>query len=179
MTLAEFSDIWIQDYAESHLAESTLKSYNTRIKQRIIPALGHLKISKIQPHHLIEFYKNISEESIRLDTYYEPSKKVVELLNANISLNTATDIGLSAKTYIRLRQGEKTNLETAEKVCKYYGLSFGHNFKVVSKDKKLSGKTVKHHLRHTNASLLISEGTDIVTLSGRLEIGRASCRERV
>jgi len=35
VTLAEFSDIWIQDYAENHLAESTLKSYKTRIKQRI------------------------------------------------------------------------------------------------------------------------------------------------
>ena len=33
--------------------------------QRILPAIGHIRLDKLQPMHLIEFYNNLSEEGIR------------------------------------------------------------------------------------------------------------------
>lgn len=58
---------WLKDYAEPELAPKTLLSYKQMLSNRIIPALGHIKLNKIQPTHLIEFYNNLREEGIRLD----------------------------------------------------------------------------------------------------------------
>ena len=37
------------------------------IEQKIIPALGHLKIAKIKPIHLQSFYNNLLEDGVRKD----------------------------------------------------------------------------------------------------------------
>ena len=40
--------------------------------ERINIALGHLPLDKIQPLHLMEFYKNLSEDGIRQNVKYTP-----------------------------------------------------------------------------------------------------------
>ena len=102
ITLSEFLNKWIRDYAEKQLAPGTLKPYISRIENRIIPAMGHIIISKIQPHHLLEFYNNLSEEGMRLNGRYSPSEACLKLLNVK-------DIGVSTKTLIRLKKGEKNH----------------------------------------------------------------------
>jgi len=66
ITIEEFIDKWLQDYAEPTLAPKTLHEYKILIK-RIKAALGHLKLSKLQPNHLVTFYNNLREDGIRDD----------------------------------------------------------------------------------------------------------------
>jgi integrase len=67
LTLAEFADKWIEMHGKQNLAPKTLDLYMGLLNDRIIPALGHLKLEQIKPMHLVEFYKNLNETGIRLD----------------------------------------------------------------------------------------------------------------
>jgi len=67
LTLAEFTQRWLRDYGETNLAPKTLYRYREMLNLRILPAMGHLKIEQIKPMHLLEFYKNLQEDGIRLD----------------------------------------------------------------------------------------------------------------
>jgi len=62
ITLAEFTERWLKDYAEKQLAPKTLHRYKDMLKSRILPALGHHKLAKLQPTHLLQFYDNLGED---------------------------------------------------------------------------------------------------------------------
>lgn len=67
ITFEDFIEKWLKNYAESELAPKTLHRYKELLKSRIIPALGHIKLNKLQPTHLTEFYNNLREDGIRTD----------------------------------------------------------------------------------------------------------------
>lgn len=62
MTFCDFSEIWLNDYAVHHLEGSTLQMYRHLLTAHIVPAIGHLKLSKVQPTHLNKLYNLLSEE---------------------------------------------------------------------------------------------------------------------
>ena len=66
-TLKDFVEKWLKEYAEKHLSPKSLARYKDILNKRIIPAMGHLRIDKIRPVHLLEFYNNLSEPGLRLD----------------------------------------------------------------------------------------------------------------
>jgi integrase len=63
----EFAERWLRDYGETNLGLKTLDRYKRMLKSRIVPALGHLKLEQIKPLHLMDFYKNLTENGIRED----------------------------------------------------------------------------------------------------------------
>lgn len=67
VTFEDFIEKWLKNYAESELAPKTLHRYKELLKSRIIPTLGHIKLNKLQPTHLTEFYNNLREDGIRTD----------------------------------------------------------------------------------------------------------------
>ncbi len=67
ITLKDFADSWLKDYAEQQLQRTTFSAYKEMLDQKIMPALGHLKLSKIQPMHLQSFYNNLLEDGVRKD----------------------------------------------------------------------------------------------------------------
>jgi integrase len=67
ITLKEFSETWMKEHGKPNLELTTYKSYEQYLNQKILPALGHLKLSKIQPMHLQSFYNNLLEDGVRKD----------------------------------------------------------------------------------------------------------------
>lgn len=67
ITFEDFIEKWLKNYAETELAPKTLHRYKELLDSRIIPALGHIKLNKLQPTHLTEFYNNLREDGIRSD----------------------------------------------------------------------------------------------------------------
>ncbi|WP_066714965.1 tyrosine-type recombinase/integrase [Clostridium sp. Marseille-P299] len=67
LTLSEFTDQWLKEYAKINLTQNSFKSYSDNLKLRIIPALGHIKLSNLNPMHLQSYYNNLLEDGIRLD----------------------------------------------------------------------------------------------------------------
>lgn len=68
LTLAGFIDYWKKEYAlqEDTYSPTTLER-NEYLLNRIIPALGHIRLIKLKPTHLMEFYNNLREPGMRLD----------------------------------------------------------------------------------------------------------------
>jgi len=58
MTLEEFFAYWLKNYANPKLAARTLESYQ-EVFQRLKLALGHKKIDKIEPKHILAFIDNL------------------------------------------------------------------------------------------------------------------------
>lgn len=58
---------WIRDHVEVELAPRTIEIYKDYINSRIIPTLGDLKLDKVKPENLLDFYANLREDGIRKD----------------------------------------------------------------------------------------------------------------
>ena len=143
ITFEEFTQRWLEDYAEKHLTLTTLQSYKIMLK-RILSAIGHIKLGKLQPHHLIQFYNNLDEAGVRLDGRFTPTKALIKYLEPLTLSHIIKTTGISSKTCRRLKTGMATNYSTAQKLCNCYKLDFNRMFKCNS-EKKLNRKTIKNH----------------------------------
>lgn len=143
ITFAEFTEKWLTDYAEKNLAPTTLVSYKI-ILNRILPAIGHITLNKLQPHHLIQFYNSLDEEGTRLDGRFTPTKALIKYLEPLTLSHIIKTTGISSKTCRRLKTGMATNYSTAQKLCNTYKLDFNRMFKGNS-EKKLTRKTIRNH----------------------------------
>ncbi len=59
MTTSQFYDYWKEKFANNHYAKTTLTSYENMFI-RIKASLGHLRIDKIKPIHLVDFFAQLS-----------------------------------------------------------------------------------------------------------------------
>ena len=66
LTVAEFLRQWLRDYAASNVRPLTAAGYAQRIDRHIIPALGRIPLSELQPSHLQTFYRKAVQNG-RLD----------------------------------------------------------------------------------------------------------------
>ena len=173
VTFAQFTEKWIKEYAEKQLSLGTFKTYLTRIEKRIIPAIGHIKLAKLQPHHLIEFYNNISEGGIRLDTRCKPTAELVKILEAVPTPDIVKISGLSFKTAQSIKKGNFTTHEAAEKICTALDVDIKKMF-VYDTDKKLSDKTVRHHHSLISAILSKAAAWNVITSNPaeRVDLGK-------
>lgn len=153
ITFAQFTEIWIEKHAKIKYAPSTYKPCLARLKDRIIPELGHHKLNKIQTYHLEEFYNKLRNNGSRLEDFYTPTKNMSEFLSKYRTGKLIQLTGITNKTCLRLKNGEKTNFKTAQKICKAFDLDFKKMFKRTN-DKPLSDKTIKHH--HTDISSIFT-----------------------
>ena len=67
ITFRDFVDVWKKEYAEREdlgLSPKTLSRYNALL-ERILDAVGHIKLQKISPSHLNSFYVNLSEPGVK------------------------------------------------------------------------------------------------------------------
>lgn len=92
ITFKEFTEQWLKEYAKVNITPSTYNVYVHNLDTKILPAIGHLKLSKIQPLHLQSFYNNLLEDGVRQDKKtcgYSPATiKKIHVIISSI-LNTA------------------------------------------------------------------------------------------
>lgn len=90
ITLKDFSDQWMKEYAAVHLEQTTVDHYRHQLDTKIIPALGHIKLTSIKPLHLQSFYNNLMEDGIRADKKaggysYSSIKKLHAIISSMLS----------------------------------------------------------------------------------------------
>lgn len=56
----DFAQRWFEDYGKEHLRERTYLRY-IELSKRTYAAIGHIRLDKLQPHHLLEFYSQLAE----------------------------------------------------------------------------------------------------------------------
>lgn len=62
VTFQDFSDRWLGEYASIQLESTTVDIYRMLLHTHIIPAIGHIKLSKVQPTHLNKLYADMLAE---------------------------------------------------------------------------------------------------------------------
>ena len=173
LTFAAFTQTWLESYAEPNLAPGTLNPYKTRLKNRILPAIGHLKLSKIQPHHLMEFYDNLRENDIKLNTHLVPTKAFQKRLEAYTTPELVKLSGVTFKPCQRVKSGSPTNWTTAQKLCAALGVDAKKMFTSVD-DAKLSEKTIRHHHRLVSSILAVAVKWNLILSNPaeRVDLGK-------
>jgi len=141
ITFAEFADIWLVDYAEKQLAPKTVAEYK-KLLTRVVPAIGHLKISKLQPAQLNELYNNLSESGMRLDNRYCLNPKYTDILKSN-----RAELPVNQKTAISIIKGNPTTYSVARRLCECLRVQLNELFSVKVKSEKLSGNSINHYHR--------------------------------
>ena len=151
---AEFAEEWLSAKADE-LRPRTLDRYKAMIPI-ITAALGHMKLSSIQPHHLQAFYKNLAEEGIRQDIKYcacVDFKKLLDKRKLSIA-KAAQLVGVSASTISNIVHGGNVNAKTVEAVCKCFKLKADKTFKVSEDSKKTLSSTTIHRYHGLISSML-------------------------
>lgn len=62
ITFLNFSKKWLEEFAQHHLELSTLELYKLLLSRHILPVIGNLKLSKLQPMHLNALYNTLLKE---------------------------------------------------------------------------------------------------------------------
>lgn len=114
ITLGEWLDKWLEEYAKPHIRSSTWESYEENIRLHIKPAIGHIELKKLQPSHLQQLY-NEKFSNGRLDGTGGLSSRSVQLIHAPIhaALKQAMNEGLIIRNVseaTKLPRGEKKNI---------------------------------------------------------------------
>lgn len=163
MTFAELCNMWIEKYAEKELEPKTLARYKELLQLRILPAMGHIKLEKLQPTHLLDFYADLKEPGMRLDTRYValPTFKDTYISIHLTQKKLVTASGVSECVISRALKGETMTSKTAEalskaldKECKKSTESkISYYFVPAGEPGTLSANTILHHHRLISAIL--------------------------
>lgn len=150
--LADFAEKWFVDYAEKQLKAKTVARYRDLMK-RINPALGHLRLDRLQPYHLLEFYKELEEKEARADTKYTPQKNFkMALKDRNFTQAELSQIaGVSLQTVRSCVSGKNISRKSADKISAVLGDK--SLFKPAQKNVCLSPRTVQYHHRLLSSML--------------------------
>lgn len=151
-TFAEFTEKWFKDYAEINLTLNSQVAYKQKLNDRILPAIGHIKIAQLQPTHLLQFYHNLHEPDMRLDNKYIPTSKLIEIFKPYSKKKLSELSGISLKSSKRLKDGLATDYDIAKQACEVFNLNMKKMF-TTSKSKHLSEKTIRNHMGIISAIL--------------------------
>lgn len=142
-----FAEEWFK-HKKSDLRPKTYARYASMLP-RINMAIGHLRLDRIQPQHLLSFYENLKEGGIRQDTKFKCTfdlkKHIEDNKISKAEFSRCSDIPVTSVN--SLIKGNNTTLKTAEKLSHYLDLPLQDIFTPVNTSKPLSDKTVLHHHR--------------------------------
>lgn len=144
----DFAEKWLELHAEKQLAPKTIYEYRNQLT-RINEAIGHIRLDKLQPAQLIEFYNNLSEKGIRQDTRYSAKDKLIAAagsagLNAS---QLAYKAGLSDTTGQVAFNGQTVSKKSAAAMAEALGFPLSDLFKAIDKKATLSGNSILHYHR--------------------------------
>lgn len=92
MTYQEYSTLWLSEYAEKQMERTSIERCENSLNNIILPAIGHLKLSEIQPLHLTRLYSDLAETGYIRNGKQKPySTRTIKRIHQIISssLNTA------------------------------------------------------------------------------------------
>lgn len=67
VTLKDFTDRWITEYAAQKLQPGTVEKYSAELNDKVLPVLGHLKLTELRPATLNAFFVGMTKDGARKD----------------------------------------------------------------------------------------------------------------
>lgn len=144
---AAFATDWMK-HKKTELRPKTYATYENLLP-RINAAIGHMRIDRIQPQHLLSFYENLAEGGVRADTKYKcvidlsAYMKAHKLSKAVVSRNG----NIAESNILSVTKGNNCSRKTAERIAAGLEMPLQDVFIPVGTDKPLSSKTILHYHR--------------------------------
>ncbi len=149
--LIDFIEVWFKNYVgNKNLSPITVKGYqNESIK--IIEELGHIKMGKITPKHIQDFYSKIkSSTGVRGGEKYKVTPEYLEIVAGMKQKDISSKAGINDDTLRRLKKGGNTTHEIACKVAEAIGKDFDSLFISTNPLREVSNETVLHYHKLLN-----------------------------
>lgn len=150
MTLDELIKKWLTDYAEPQLKPRSVYGYR-RLVPRISAALGSLKACKVNPGHLMEFYKTLTASGARIDSRFAAGKVLSVKYPKGKRKALAASAGVGERTLSRALNGQCVSRQTAQKISDAAGVPLSKAFKEIPHSDRLSGDSARHYHRFLSA----------------------------
>ena len=146
---SDFAEYWLNEYAKKQLRPKTVSGY-IGLLERINSGIGHIRLDRLQPNHLMEFYNNLQEQGIRQDIKYAACIDVKPILKAKKFTRKALSCrsGLSVNTVDNFVHLKNISERSAHSIAVALDIPFSKLFVAVqSKGNTLSQKTISHYHR--------------------------------
>lgn len=165
---SDLADMWMTDYAQNNLKKSTYVSYKMMMRN-IKPAIGHIKIGALQPHHLSEFYNSLLGRNIETNKACHPIVNFEDYINVHNGKRSdkprmkqnelAEKANISLTTIKQLLKGENISEDCANRICAVLKLKFNKTFENVVRT-RVKASTVKryHALISSICSFAVYQG---------------------
>ena len=142
---SEYAEMWMQN---AQLAPATRSQYEDLLR-RINAAIGHIRLDRLQPHHLEAFYKNLREKGIKERGSYAVSSRLANVLKEKkISRIKAGELsGVSAATVGVAAAGKHISIDSARKIAAALNKKPEELFTLYTETTGLSDKSVLHQHR--------------------------------
>ena len=151
---ADFAERWFKDYAEKQLRPTTVARYHV-LMPRINAAIGHIRLDKLQPHHLMQFYNNLAETGVREDMRYQSTVDFKALLKSRgmTKREFAKQANLSVYVMDSMTRGDKVSATSAHKIASTLKLPLDKVFRPAEGKDTLAVSTILHHHRLISSML--------------------------
>ena len=146
--LVDFTEIFMQEYAQPNLKKQTIYNYGERIKV-INQALGHIKIKDLSPRHIASFYANLKEEGIRvkqiaickidLNAWVKKHHTTVEALSRKS--------GVSRWAFNQSKNNKPIAIENAKIIANTLGMDFDTVYEIKKNMKPLETESIRTYHR--------------------------------
>ncbi len=149
---AQFIEKWLE-YAEKQLKPTTIAFYKTNLR-RIVPALGNIRMDKLQPHQLLSFYDELAAHGMRDDIKYKCLADMKQFLKAQklTGVKLAEMASVSIDVIRAIKSGRNVCAVSAERIAKALSMDLDELFEPIG-ETTLSSKTIRHHHRTLSAIL--------------------------
>lgn len=159
-TFAQYAEYVLSTKAQNGALKIKTSERYEELLQRINQAIGHIRLVDLRAQHLNSFYRNLSEDGIRLDSQTAVAavdfpKLLKEKKLTRAAIAKAAD--LSAATMTVVCRGESITLATARKVAGAMGMATEKLFTIKDTGGGLSPKTILEHHRLISSVLAQAE----------------------
>ena len=144
----DFAEKWMKEYAEKNLRKKSVVRYRALLA-RIYPAIGHIKLEKLQPLHLMEFYNNLSESGIKQTMVCQPLVDIDEARKRqNLSkMELSRRSGVSYSIVCNACKGQNLRKQGAEAIATALDLQYKKAFTEIKTAESLSSSSIAQHHR--------------------------------
>lgn len=111
---------------------------------RVSAAIGHIKLSKLKPGHIQEFYAQLAQSGIREDGKYKAKAAFIEAFPKGKRLPVMQAAGVTQHTFTSAMAGRNVSKRSAEKIATAAGWAFTKAFACSSAD-TLSANSQRHY----------------------------------
>jgi len=162
ITLREYINTqWLPNYAKPNLKPKTYADYQDFLEKRILPALGEITLSKIQPSHIIRWLNQLDEKGMKNVERCTMKPETINLLKANKL--TAAKLNLASSTNTKMRRGNVVALDVGKKVAEALHIPIREAFDIVGENERLSENSKGNYFRCLSSALSTAVQWQIIT----------------